>query len=118
MIAINQEKLKAREDAKALLEAEALKQTTLSTLKVTTASGKVFYADTEARIDIGDAIKIAEDKGTLETSWKLAEEFEGNRFAIVTLEELKEVQYLALATKAELVGVPSAESVSTEEVVK
>ena len=101
-----------------LAEAQALKEATLATLKVT-VNGKVFYADTEARLDIGDAIRVAEDSGTTETVWKLAEDFEGKRTAIVTLAELKEVQYRALATKAELVGIPQTEPIETtkEEVV-
>lgn len=112
-----EEQLKA--DAEKLLaEAQALKEATLATLKVT-VNGKVFYADTEARVDIGDAIKVAEDSGTTETVWKLAEDFEGKRTAIVTLAELKEVQHRALAAKAELVGIPQIEPIETpkEEVI-
>lgn len=80
------------------------KEEALANLKVT-VNGKVFYADTDARIDIADAISTAEDKGIQTTIWKLAEEYEGSRYVSVTVDELKEAKYLALQAKAKLVGV-------------
>lgn len=77
----------------------------LSKLTVTTQSGKVFYADTESRVDLNDAIRRAEKENLTSTSWKLAEEFEGERVVIVTLEEIREAADLALSAKASIVGV-------------
>ena len=93
-----------------LAEAKAAKEQALATLTVT-VNGKVFYADTEARIDITDAIDIAESSVPVITSttWKLAEEFEGSRYAMVTLEELKEVKAKTLLAKSVLVGIPEVE---------
>lgn len=76
----------------------------LSRLTVATTSGKVFYADTEARIDLQSAIDAASLLGTTETMWKLAEEFEGQRVVLVSLDEIREASALALQTKGQLVG--------------
>lgn len=76
----------------------------LNNLKVTTASGKTFYADPSSRVDLRDAIAQAEDKGLTSTTWKLAEDFEGSRYAVVTLDELKEASSLALEEKGKIVG--------------
>lgn len=89
--------------AKQLAEAE--KREALSKLTVTTSSGKVFYADTESRVDLNDAIRRAEKENILETVWKLAEAFEGERVVIVTLEEIREAADLALSAKGSIVGV-------------
>ena len=77
----------------------------LSKLTVTTSSGKVFYADTESRVDLNDAIRKAEKENLSTTPWKLAEAFEGERVVIVTLEEIREAADLALSAKGSIVGV-------------
>ena len=77
----------------------------LAKLTVTTSSGKVFYADTESRVDLNDAIRKAEKENLANTPWKLAEEFEGERVVIVTLEEIREAADLALSAKGSIVGV-------------
>ena len=77
----------------------------LAKLTVTTSSGKVFYADTESRVDLNDAIRKAEKENLANTPWKLAEEFEGERVVIVTLEEIREAADLALSSKGSIVGV-------------
>lgn len=77
----------------------------LANLIVTTQSGKVFYADTESRVDLNDAIRKAEKENLSNTPWKLAEAFEGERVVIVTLEEIREAADLALLAKASIVGV-------------
>lgn len=81
------------------------KVTALGVLTVTTSSGKVFYANTESRIDMQAAIDGADLKGTTSTLWKLAEEFEGARIVEVSLDEIREASALALEAKAGLVGV-------------
>lgn len=88
-------------------KADAVKADTLSKLTVTTSSGKVFYADTESRVDLQASIDGADLKGLIETTWKLAEDFEGSRYAVVSLLELREASALALAKKAEVIGVTS-----------
>lgn len=97
-----------------LAEAKAAKEQALATLTIT-VNGKVFYADTEARVDITDAIDIAESSTPIITSttWKLAEEFEGSRYVMVTLEELKEVKAKTLLAKSVLVGIPEVEVIET-----
>lgn len=86
------------------LEAKQVKADTLARLTVTTASGKVFYADTESRIDLQTAISSAETTGATSTMWKLAEEFNGTRIVEVTLDEIKEASAKALEEKGKLVG--------------
>lgn len=83
---------------------EQEKDDKLNRLRVTTGLGKVFYADPTSRVDIGDAIGTAEAEGIASTVWKLAEEFEGSRYAVVTLDELKEARKLALEAKGSIVG--------------
>jgi hypothetical protein len=87
---------------------DSIKKDTLDKLTVTTTSGKVFYADTEARIDLQSAIDGANLKGLTSTYWKLAEEFEGSRIVGVSLDEIREAGALALEAKAGLVGVTNA----------
>ena len=86
----------------------------LGKLTVTTASGKVFYADTESRVDLQSAIDGAALKGMISTYWKLAEEFEGKRIIGVSLSELREASALALEAKGSIVGVSSNNSVEGE----
>ena len=77
----------------------------LDAIKVRTYTGKLFYGDSISRIDINDAITLAEERGQTTTLWKLAEEFEGSRIATVTVDELKEVLGLSLEAKARIIGV-------------
>jgi hypothetical protein len=86
-------------------KADAQKEEVLKRLTVTTASGKVFYADTEARIDLQSAIEASNLSGTTETMWKLAEEFEGQKIVLVTLDEIREAGVKALEAKGSIVGV-------------
>lgn len=85
--------------------AKVEKTEALSKLTVTTSTGKVFYADTESRVDLNDAIRRAEKENLSNTPWKLAENFEGERVVIVTLEEIREAADLALSAKGSIVGV-------------
>ena len=85
--------------------AEQAKTEALSKLTVTTQSGKVFYADTESRVDLNDAIRKAEKENLSTTTWKLAEAFEGEKLVIVTLDEIREAADLALSAKGSIVGV-------------
>lgn len=87
------------------IEEEEVKKEALLNLRVTTASGKVFYADIESRLDIEQAIGIATRQGLISTPWKLAELFNGIKVIDVTLVELQEASYLALLAKAQLIGV-------------
>lgn len=100
-----EDEIKEKLKSDAIIEYERIKIDTLSALTVKVSTGKVFYADSESRVDIESAIRNAESKGISYTKWKLAEEFNGNKITIVTLEELKEASYLALNTKATLVGI-------------
>lgn len=84
---------------------EQTKTEALAKLTVTTSTGKVFYADTESRVDLNDAIRKAEKENLSNAPWKLAEEFEGERVVIVTLEEIREAADLALSAKGTIVGV-------------
>jgi len=77
----------------------------ISTLKVTTKSGKIFYADTGSRLDISTAIEMSNHSNVTTTLWKLAEPINGKKIVNVTIEELKEAQRLALMAKGSLIGV-------------
>jgi len=79
---------------------EVLKEEQLKKLTVTTSKGITFYADPESRVDIVSAIKAGEDAGIDKTVWKTP-----NGLIETTLDELREVNMLALKTKAEIVGV-------------
>lgn len=83
---------------------DAIKDDTLNRLTVTTSSGKVFYADPTSRSDLTDAILLGQSAGITETAWKLAKEFNGSRYAVVTITELAEAAMLALQTKGQIVG--------------
>ncbi len=76
----------------------------LSALTVTVSSGKVFYADPLSRVDISNAIQLAQLQGIASTTCKLAEEFEGSKFSTVGIDELIEALYLSLSEKAKIVG--------------
>ena len=94
------------------IAAKATKAEAIETMKVTIGSGKVFYADAASRVDMASAIdgaKLKEEMGVPVTTvvWKLAEEFEGSKYAEVTLLEIREASALALETKASIVGVPT-----------
>lgn len=86
-----------------LMLAEQNKEEILNNLKVTTSTGKVFYADLSSRVDIGNAIQLATIFNITEKEWKLAEEFNGVRVVMVSVTELQEALYLALQTKGSLV---------------
>ena len=77
----------------------------LDTIKVRTSTGKLFYGDSISRIDINDAIILAKEREQSTTLWKLAEEFDGNKIAVVTVDELKEALGLSLEAKARIIGV-------------
>lgn len=104
-LALAVQQQEAEQLAKAKQLAERVKTETLAKLTVTTESGKVFYADTESRVDLNDAIRKAEKENLPNTPWKLAEEFEGERVVTVTLEEIREAADLALSAKGSIVGV-------------
>jgi len=65
---------------------------------VTTANNNIFNAHLEARINIAAAIQSAEARGILKTIWRMAD----NSEVEVTIEELKEANYLALVEFARI----------------
>lgn len=81
---------------------DKLKQKELDRVIVTTSTGKQFYGDEISRVDISDAIAIAEDPATAQTStmWKLSTGLE-----LVTLDDLKEARILSLQAKGAIIGV-------------
>jgi len=83
---------------KAHLDSEKDKK--LARVTVTTSTGKEFYAAPVSRIAIHDAIAIATAQGLTSNAWKLVTGIE-----IVTLDEMKEAQYLGLQAKGGIVGV-------------
>ena len=94
-------------NAQLKLEADVIKKDTLGRLKVALLSdpAKVFYADTDARVDLQAAIDGAGLKGLVVTMWKLAEMYDGKRIIEVTLSEIREASALALEAKGKIVGV-------------
>lgn len=70
-------------------------------MQVTTLSGKTFGADLLARVNISTAIKQGELNNITEKIWRLANGSE----EIVTLDELKEAELLALQKFAEISGI-------------
>ena len=98
------DKIAEEEAAKLVSELDVQKADDLARLTVTIGSGKVFYANSEARGDLRDAIGIALDEGQTETIWKLAEVYAGSKLNNVTIEELKEASKLALIAKGEIIG--------------
>lgn len=88
----------------AILLAEEQKEEILNRLKVTVTSGKVFYADLSSRVDISNAIQLAQSYNLTEKEWKLAEDYNGQgKWIMVTVAELEEALYIALNTKGQLV---------------
>ena len=79
------------------------KEQALKVLVVSTDSGKVFYADTDSRLDLQAALVASELEGTNETMWKLAEAFEGSMVVSVSVDEIREAVVLALKAKGKLV---------------
>lgn len=70
----------------------------LENLTVTTQSGKEFYANSTARIDLLSAINASESFGVTEKEWKLTTGKE-----VVSIAEIKEANLLAIQVKGELV---------------
>ena len=83
---------------------EGTKQNALNEATVTISTNKVFYVDPISRADLTDAIAIALETGATETTWKLAEEFDGSKWALVTLAELQEARKLGLQYKGSLLN--------------
>lgn len=83
-----------------LRKAKELKTLSLSTLTVTTSSGKTFDGDEIARGDMLTAITVAGFTGEMNTQWKLAD----NSFATVTLEEMQEALTLSIQKKGQILA--------------
>jgi len=83
---------------------EADKIVKIANATVTVSSGKVFYVDPESRGDISEAIGVAGDTGQTEVMWKLAEEFEGERWVLCTLDDMKEARRMGLEYKGSVVA--------------
>jgi len=88
----------------ALAGDEAIKENALSKATVQTSTGKWFYADSASRSDISDAIGIAVENELTSNLWKLAEPINGEKWNIVTLEELREARLLGLQLKGSIIG--------------
>ena len=58
--------------------------------------GKVFSVTDESQSRIHRALQMAEEKNLTEARWKLAEEFEGSKIAIVTVDELKRALFAGM----------------------
>jgi hypothetical protein len=101
---VDEAKLDVLHDAAIAQINDTTKEEVLGKLTVTTESGKVFYSDSDSRIDLAEAIRVAIDTNQTSTMWKLAEDFEGARIVSVTLEEIKEASTKALVTKGSIVG--------------
>jgi hypothetical protein len=84
---------------------EQRKQSALAAIKVRTTTGKLFYGDEKSRVDISDAISLSAEYNVTTTIWKLAEEFDGSKLVVVTIDELKEARRLALEEKAKIIGI-------------
>lgn len=72
----------------------------LSSIKVTTASGKTFDGNETARNNLLCALTVASYTGQISTNWKLAD----NTTQSVTLDELKEALALSLTQVGKIVG--------------
>lgn len=79
---------------------EVKKEEALKTIIVTISSGKEFYADSESRQDISDAISLSAEIGQTVAMWKLPTGIEE-----VTVDELKEARMLGLSAKGSIVGI-------------
>lgn len=83
------------------LEAKQAKEVALSTITVTTTSGKVFDGNDKAIGRMLAAIKAAEILGQTSANWKFAD----NAVALVTLDEVKEALALSIQRVGEIVTV-------------
>lgn len=97
MIQVDSLKLQAKAQEQLQVEAKQAKSLALNSIKVTTASGKVFDGRDIDQQRMLSAIMSADVVGITETYWKLAD----NSVAMVTLMELKE----ALALSIQALGV-------------
>ncbi len=75
------------------------KEQKLANVTVVTKSGKEFYGNSEARVDLLSAITASQITGQTETQWKLVTGLE-----TVTVAELSEAMLLALQKKGQIVG--------------
>lgn len=82
------------EDAKELEKTNRLENLTVE------VNGKVFSANDASQSRMDRALRMAETLGLAETQWKLAEEYNGSKVAIVTVTELNE----AMAKGMYLIG--------------
>jgi hypothetical protein len=89
-------KTQAELEADAVIEAKQATEEALKGLTVTTTNGKVFDANLEARQNIADAILASSTLNLTSTTWRLAD----NSEVVVTLDELKEVQAMAVQAYA------------------
>ena len=87
-----EEELAQQASDKAIAEARQAKELALSTITVTTTSGKVFDGREKDVSLMSGAIQAAEVLGLSEHQWKLHD----NTVAVVTLAELKEALALAM----------------------
>lgn len=71
---------------------KSIKEDALNTLTVTTTAGNVFDADGKALINMLSALTASSTLGLTETYWRLAD----NSTALVSVDELKEAQALAI----------------------
>lgn len=76
-----------------------IKEAKLQSLTVT-VNDKVFYANSESRIDINDEIDNMIENNLTTTQWKTK-----NGQMEVTLDELKQAKVLAKQKKAEIIGI-------------
>ena len=97
MIQVDPLKLQAKAQEQLQAEAKQAKELALSSITVTTQSGKVFDGKDIDQQRMLSAIMSADVVGITETYWKLAD----NSVAMVTLMELKE----ALALSIQALGV-------------
>ena len=88
-------------DALIEIATKEAKNSILGNLIVTTATGNVFDANVQARLDISNAIMISDAVGITETVWRLADDSE----VLVTVAELKEALMLALTEYARIKGI-------------
>ena len=80
---------------------KATREEAVTKMTVVISTGKEFDADLTARMNIVSAILGSEFMGQTETVWRLA----NNKEAVVTLDELKEVNAIALQTYGNIIGV-------------
>jgi len=80
---------------------KAIREDAVASMTVTTASGKTFDANQEARINMIAAIDASAFLGLVEKKWRLAD----NTEPIVTLFEIREASALALEKYGNIIGV-------------